>query len=452
MGWTAPHLYFFDPILRAPTLGCMLMGLSAAVVGVIVVIRRQALLGESLAHASYPGVILGMLGALALFGNGGESVPVALAVLFGAFVSSLLGLYFIEFLQRQLRIRYDSALCFVLAAFFGLGITLASRVQFTHTALYRQIQVYLYGQAATMRDVHVFLYAALALLVCITVIALYRDLQVLLLDKEFARAVGVRTRIIEPVIFTLIVAAVVIGVRCVGVVLMSAMLIAPAVTARQLSHRLWQVFGIAGLVGALCGFLGNYLSVELSHQLSAGLGRHLALPTGPMVVLVASVLCLMALFFAPQRGLVLRHLRVWLFKHRCCRENLIKSLWRLREREKIALSDVQCLQKGMPLSCWRARQQLMKEGHIVQRTDGSLQLTESGEREGARIVRLHRLWELYLVDVLGMGVERVHRSAEEIEHILTPELEERLSRILNDPSEDPHHQPIPPAEATKDAP
>jgi manganese/zinc/iron transport system permease protein len=94
----------------------------------------------------------------------------------------------------------------------------------------------------------------------------------------------------------------------------------------------------------------------------------------------------------------------------------------------------------------------MKEGHIVQRTDGSLQLTESGEREGARIVRLHRLWELYLVDVLGMGVERVHRSAEEIEHILTPELEERLSRILNDPSEDPHHQPIPPAEATKDAP
>ncbi len=59
-------------------------------------------------------------------------------------------------------------------------------------------------------------------------------------------------------------------------------------------------------------------------------------------------------------------------------------------------------------------------------------------------MRLHRLWEVYLADYLGVGAERVHRNAEEMEHIITPQLERELTMLLKDPKEDPHKQPIPP--------
>lgn len=79
----------------------------------------------------------------------------------------------------------------------------------------------------------------------------------------------------------------------------------------------------------------------------------------------------------------------------------------------------------------------------MERTQNGYRLTPKGVQWAARIVRLHRLWEVYLVDYLGLGAERVHRSAEEMEHIITPELETELTLLLNNPKYDPHHQPIP---------
>lgn len=70
-------------------------------------------------------------------------------------------------------------------------------------------------------------------------------------------------------------------------------------------------------------------------------------------------------------------------------------------------------------------------------------LTHEGKKTGAHIVRLHRLWEAYLVYSLGLKIERVHKSAEEMEHILTPEIEKKLTELLDNPEQDPHHQPIP---------
>ncbi|MCB1135460.1 MAG: metal ABC transporter permease, partial [Chlamydiia bacterium] len=103
MAWASPLLYFTDPILRAPTLGCMLMGLAAALVGVIVLLRRQSLLGESLAHASYPGVIIGILLAASFVPDVQDDGWLSIVILGGAFCSALLGLWCIEWLQRSMR-------------------------------------------------------------------------------------------------------------------------------------------------------------------------------------------------------------------------------------------------------------------------------------------------------------------------------------------------------------
>ena len=162
-------VYFTDSVLRAPTIGSMLMCMAAALVGVIVFLKKQSLLGESLSHAAYPGVIIGVIIAGAMDIGEERELPIAMFIMGGALVTSLLGLWAIGFLQKYLKVRSDSALCFILAAFFGIGLTLASQVQFVYSSLYRQVQVYLYGQAATMTDVHIIIYGILAFVITIVV-------------------------------------------------------------------------------------------------------------------------------------------------------------------------------------------------------------------------------------------------------------------------------------------
>ena len=417
--------------------------MSAALVGVVVFLKRQSLVGEALSHASYPGVILGVILAGAFDVDEGQELSMSLLIMSGALVTSLAGLWSIGFLERRMKVRSDSALCFVLAVFFGVGLTLASHVQFTHSSLYRQAQVYLYGQAATMTDVHMMIYGLLSVVILAVIFLFYKEIQAIAFDSEYARSIGINKKLVDSTVFFLVVVAVVIGIRSVGVVLMSAMLIAPAAAARQFSNNLYKIFTMAALFGALSGFFGNYYSVQASKQLAVYYpGERLTLPTGPMIVVVASLLCLLSLLFAPGRGIVLRFFRVIRFRYRCMCENLLKAIWRHGKDREISFEELARHQSASPFYLRFVLYRLSRQGW-VSRTPMGYKLTSEGVQWASRIVRLHRLWEVYLVDYLGVGAERVHRSAEEMEHIITPELEAELMVILNNPKVDPHHQPIP---------
>jgi manganese/zinc/iron transport system permease protein len=437
--------YFTDAVLRAPTIGSMLMCLGAALVGVLVFLRKQSLLGESLSHAAYPGVIGGIIIAGLLDFKDQSDAQIAVLIMGGACVTALLGLWSIHLLERYLNIRSDSALCFVLSAFFGVGLTLASHVQFSFSSLYRQAQVYLYGQAATMTDIHIYIYGGLALVIILTIFLLYKELQAITFNRDYAKSLGISVRQIDAIIFVLIVLAVVIGIRSVGVVLMSAMLIGPAVAARQFTNKLSIMFILSGFFGLLSGFLGNYLSLETSLYLSAHYpNTRLALPTGPMIVLVSSCLCLLALLFSPKRGLLLRLIRSARFRYRMTFENILKSIWRYGENQSVPFAQIAKYQSASKLYTRFVLYRLAANGWILKNSEGSYSLTKAGHLWASKIVRLHRLWEVYLVDYVGMKHEKVHVNAEEMEHIITPELERELTLLLKNPKKDPHHQPIPP--------
>jgi manganese/zinc/iron transport system permease protein len=364
----------------------------------------------------------------------------SLIVLIGAFCTAILGLWLIDKMESRLKVKNDAALCFVLSIFFGVGVLIASRLQFSHALWYKTVYIFLFGQAATMMDVHVIVYALLALLIICALFFLYRSVQISLFDKDYGKTVGVPIAFIDAVLFVLLIVAIIVGIRSVGVVLMAGMLIAPAVAARQLSNQLGGVFFLAGLIGALSGFFGNYLSVEIPQWTEAArsAGAHFSLPTGPMILLCASFFCLCAFLFAPKSGFIRRRIRAFYFQRECQRENVLKYLWKAKkgtQGELTRVLDVSSLTLFWMLFC------LKKQGWIEER-DGCFFLTQDGRQRATRIVRLHRLWELYLVH-LGQGVEKVHRSAEEMEHILTPELEAELTLVLNDPKLDPHRQPIP---------
>lgn len=433
--------FFSDPVLQAPTIASMLMCLSSALVGVIVLMRKRSLLGEALSHAAYLGVILSLLFLSTFFP--GQYDLVSLSVLIGGFISACIGLWFLEKMQKLTRVKDDGALCFILSSFFGIGVLFASRMQTTNVIYYKMAQIFLYGQVATMTQSHIWIYAGLTLTVIAVILLCYRPIILVLFDRDFSRVLNTPVRLIETILFFLLVLAIVIGIRSVGVVLMSGMLIAPSVAARQWSNRLSKIFILSAIFGAVSGFLGNYLSFEVPKWFG---NERFSFPTGPMILLAAVFLAFFSLLFSPTRGFVFRLWRIARFRWNCKEENLLKLLWKLQLQEGLSKKEIQAKSSLSYVHTTLLLGYLKQQGWL-KKIDFKYNLTRDGVQRAARVIRLHRLWEAYLV-YLGQGIEKVHRSAEEMEHIISPEIEAQLTELLNDPKQDPHLQPIPARETT----
>jgi manganese/zinc/iron transport system permease protein len=414
--------HFTDPILRAPTIGCILMCLAASLAGVVLLFQRKLLISETISHAAYPGAIGGIL-ILSFFGVEFERFSF-IAVLVGALISSWLGLQSIRWLERKWKINSDAALCFVLSVFFGSGVLLASGLQQIQPMWAQQGHILLFGQAATLTDEHMLMYGLMSASCILFIVFAFRPLQAILFDRSFAESIGIPTRLVERIFFWLLTISIVAGIRSVGVILISGMLIAPAVAARQFSSRLKTVFCLAALFGALSGWIGSILSAKFS------------LPTGPMIVLVGAFFAFVGLLGSPKRGVLFRLFRASTFRLRCMEENVLKGLWKKQ-------MDRRELRRHYPSMLSFVLFRLVQHGWIVKMRGGMFVLTEDGRTKASAIVRLHRLWELYLTEQMGRDPQCVHTSAEEMEHVLTPEIEERLTKLLSDPQKDPHSQPIP---------
>jgi manganese/zinc/iron transport system permease protein len=325
----------------------------------------------------------------------------------------------------------------VLSVFFGVGILLLTYIRKTGNAAQSGLDKFLFGQAASLIDADVYLLLILSSLICGTVLLAYKEFKLISFDAEFAAGIGMPVRLIEIVMATLIVLAVAIGLQAVGVVLMAAMLVTPAAAARYWSDRLGVMLGLAAVFGAISGALGAYISY-LSTRM----------PTGPWMVVAVTTIFLVSLVLAPRRGLLGRYLRHRRFRARTNRENILRTLYLLGEKcgqwdHFYSSGD---LLQHRPMSTPLMARSIagLKRGGFARENDrGYIALTEEGVREAARVTRLHRLWELYLTRKLEIAPDHVHDDAEEVEHILTPELEARLVAMLEHPEHDPHGETIP---------
>lgn len=421
------YSFFTDPLLRGPFIGSMLISLVTSIVGVFLFVQRRSLLAETLSHATYPGVILGAMLSFFL------QAPAMMApfVLLGGVLSALLSLGLIHFMTTRLSVYTDATLTFILATFFALGILLSSYVQNRYPFFYQTIKNYIFGQSATLTDADIIIYLIFSLFVLGVFIFFYKEFLLLCFDSTLATFAIKRVFFLEMFLMVLTTASIVVAMRSVGVILISGLLIAPALVARQLTSHFSLLLFIAAFVGVLSAFGGNVTSFYLSHQ------YQLSLPTGPMIVMVAQFLAFISLLFAPQRGLIIRYQRICRFQFKCMQENLLKTLW----YKPNYYADHASLHTCMGINRCTLRLLLLycRSKGLIHKN----KLTEKGQLAGRNIVRLHRLWELYLVEDLGMQKEQVHKSAEEMEHILTPELAHRLTSHLKNPLFDPHNQPIP---------
>lgn len=282
---------FSDYTLRTVALGSALLGITAGTLGGFALLRQQSLLGDAISHAALPGIAIAFLIT-------GSKAP--LVLILGAGIAGWIGAALISVVTTRTRIKYDSALGIMLSVFFGFGLVLLTYIQRQPNANQAGLDSFLFGQAAALVEQDVLLIFAIGSSVMVLIILLWKEFKLLSFDPDFLGTLAYPVRLLDYLLTTLFVVAIVIGLQTVGVVLMSAMIIAPAAAARQWTDRLGRMIALAGLFGAVSGVGGAVTSSLIP-----------SLPTGPTIVLIVSGIVLVSLLFAPNRGLVFRRIRDW---------------------------------------------------------------------------------------------------------------------------------------------
>jgi ABC-type Mn2+/Zn2+ transport system permease subunit/Mn-dependent DtxR family transcriptional regulator len=427
-----------DESVRMVLLGTILMGLGCGIMGGLIVTRRLSLFGDTLSHAVLPGVAVGFL-----WSQSKDSW----AILAGATVAGFLGIALISLLRKTSRIRQDSALGLVLSGFYALGICMLTRIQKMEFGNQSGIDKYLFGQVVGLSSSDLWTMAFSCILILALSIVLYKELLVSGFDSEFARSIGLPVELLQYLLWLLLAFAVITSLQVVGVVLVSALLVIPAATASLITDKMRLILIWSALLGCAAGATGAFLSF---------LGGQL--PTGPIIVLVSAAFFLSALFFHPQNGLLFKWFSSRNRNHRILLENTLKAVYQELEsidfqKEIISVGQLAKRRRtSMPQAHREANALVAKQYATLHSVEGEssgpprstmLSLTPKGWGSACRIVRNHRLWELYLTNEARYAPDHVHDDAEKIEHVLGEETVRRIERILSNPKKDPHGKLIP---------
>lgn len=271
-------------IVQTVVLGAALLGAISGMLGAFAVLRRQSLLGDALSHAALPGVCLGFLVA------GGRDLG---AVMAGAFLTGALAALSMMLIVRRTRLKTDAALGIVLSVYFAAGIVALTYVQASTGAASAGLSGFLFGQAAAILRGDLVVMATIGAAALALVLGLWKEFKLVSFDPGFARAQGLPVTVLEAALTVMVALAIVIGLQLVGVVLMVALLIAPAAAARQWTGTLGPMVALSSAIGAAAGAGGALISAGTR-----------GLATGPVVVLIATAAVLVSLLFAPRRGVI----------------------------------------------------------------------------------------------------------------------------------------------------
>lgn len=262
------------PFMQRALLEIAIVGALCGLVGCFVVLRGLAFIGDALAHAVFPGVVLSYIA--------GRSILIG-AFVFGAFTA--LG---VAALSRRRRVSEDSAIGVVFAAFFALGVVLISR----QAGFKRDLGSLLFGNVLGVSRDDVVATAVIAVLVALLLLALLKELTLVAFDSTMARAAGYPVFALDLVLLLLVTATIVVSLQTVGNILVLALVVTPPAAARLLTDRLGRMMVLSVTLAVGSGVLGLFVSY------------HADTAAGGTIVLTATAVFLLALAFAPNHGVL----------------------------------------------------------------------------------------------------------------------------------------------------
>jgi len=395
----------------------VLVGVACGVLGCFVVLRRMALIGDALSHAVLPGVVIAFLVTRST-GIGG--------LFLGALLAGLVTTGLIKLVSQFSRAKEDSAIGIVFTSLFALGIVLISALpRGTHFDL----KCFLFGDPLAVGSEDLIMMALICPLVVVTVTLLYHRLKIISFDPVVAAAMGISVAAMHYLLMGLLSATVVAGLKTTGVILVVAMVITPAAAAYQFANRLWVMLILSGLFGAISAALGMSVAFITNS------------PTGPAMVLVATSLFAISMVVSPQYGLLVRVTRRRRVRRHVDGEDVLKALYHWKVETRLPTLAELVSQTRLSVGRVGAAVRDLSNDEAVKLAEGQVRLTPPGRKRAEGLVRAHRLWESYLAEKAGIGVEDLHEAAERLEH--AHELADEVDAKLGFPEVDPHGELIP---------
>ncbi len=414
---------------RVVIVGSTLLGLAAGLIGTFLLLRKRALLSDTLSHATLPGIALAFILMALTMGEGKH----LLGLIAGAAVFSIIGTGSVLLIQRYSRLKDDAALGIVLSVYFGLGIALLGIATRMETGNAAGLTSFIYGKTASMLFFDAVLIAATAFGSAVFCLLFFKEFSLVCFDADYAAAQGWPVGTLDLLMMAIVVVVTVIGLQAVGLILVVALLIIPAAAARFWTFQLGSMLWISGLFGALAGMVGSALSALMAN-----------LPAGAVIVLTASFFFVASMAFGRARGLLRLSVDRYRLRRRIRVENLLRELYEWYESAGTEApprgaaapvkgpspADLEGLRAWSPRQLQRSIRYLVREEMLWLSSDDRLRFTEKGARAAAEVVRKHRLWEAYLITHADVATGMVDLSADRIEHVLDSDIIAKLERMV----------------------
>ncbi len=402
----------YDHTMRTVAIGSAILGMVSGVLGSFAVLRHESLMGDALSHAALPGV------AIAFLLTGRELTW----LLVGAGIASWLAVMLINAILKTTRIKQDAALGLTLSAFFAIGLVLLTYIQSREEANKAGLDSFIFGQAAAIVRSDVRLIASVGAVAFIIMALFWKEFKLVTFDAEFARANGYPLRILEILLSTLIVIAIVLGLQLAGVILMVGLLIAPGVAARQWTNRLDQMIWLSAFFGALAGISGAFIS-----------GLDADLPTGPLIIVIAFGMVFMSVNFAPDRGIIWQLWRRRYDRQRFAAQNILRDIYRhaLRHEDPHYPAPEGLLVATRGSGARLALKKLQHQGLVTRIDDATWALTPPGLELAQQKAHNERLWELYREYGVDLGLPVISEDRnQDIRRLLPHDSVTRLEKLL----------------------
>ena len=279
----------FDYTFQIVGLGSVLLGFISGIVGAYATLSKKSLIGDVISHSSLPGVVL----AFMIFNSKNTSI-----LLLGALISGLFSVILINIILKNSKLKPDTVFALILSVFFGFGMVLLTYIQKTPNANQAGLDRFIFGQASTLliSDIKIILYSSIIILLII--VLFYKELLLFIFDPIYCSSLKISIKLINFIMSFIFVTNIIVGLQSVGIILISSLLIAPSIAARQWTNKFTTLLILSGIFGSVSGFLGTFTSSLISN-----------ISTGPTIVLYVSLIIFISIIFSPSRGLLQRYVK-----------------------------------------------------------------------------------------------------------------------------------------------
>lgn len=431
-------MYFDLALDLFPLLAAILAALGCGLLGNFLLLRKQSMMGDAISHSVLPGLVIAFLIA---------STRSPFVMLAGATIAGVVTVVLVEFVKRFGKVEPGAAMGVVFSVLFALGVLLIEQAAVRHVDL--DADCVLHGQLETLvwysapsnlaglwniDTIHavprqVTTLAIVFLLAIGFVAVLFKELRLAAFDPALSTTLGFNSNLLHYLLMVFVAAATVASFEAVGSILVIAMLICPAATARLLTDRLRPQI-LVSLVVALITAVGGYFAASVI----PGIFDLDAVNAAGMMTVLAGVILTIAILFSPSHGVFARVIRRSRLANQVATDDLIGAIYRLHEQGQKHITTHQLSEQLRSLHPDASLKRASRSG-LITLNNGHVYLSEQGEQAARELIRRHRLWEHYLVDRAGIAPDHVHETAELLEHLHTVP--------KSGPPTDPHGKEIP---------